>query len=122
MDFVVGLSLRAVLLELIYPMDSALLRNDSRTAKLLFDYVAKVSKQIEAGVDTEDLSLLAAKTLWSQMAPLDGLSQQTLRKYISEIWSDDCYTGIKRYVRLEPDADTKLDVREYDRWDRYNSR
>ena len=111
MDYYVGRSLRAVLIERIYPIDIALIRNDSRTAKLVFDYVASVLKQIEVGTDTEFMTLEFAKERWFQISPLAELSEGTIRKYISELWSNEAYAGIKPYVQFANDEFLHFDTR-----------
>jgi hypothetical protein len=111
MDYFVEQSLRSILLHKIYRANIGLVRNDSKAAKLVVDFVTRVSEQVYDEQETEELTLDAAREILFQVEPLVALSEGTVRKYIAELWKDE-FT-LKSYIKVQAPEHTKFDSRQF---------
>lgn len=110
MDNYVKRSLQSILILRIYKADIGLIRNDSKAAKLVVQYVSRVSSQVYEDRETEELSLERAKDIMFGIEPLVGLAEGTVRKYIAELWQDE-FT-LKSYMNLRDSDHIAFDNRQ----------
>lgn len=91
------LALRFVLAEKVYPLQPELVRNDTKTAQLVHRYVQKVQSETHEWwrKKATERSRLEDELLDSRFAlePLFNISEDTLRKYIAELWKIGEFTG-----------------------------
>ena len=109
MHIQVYFSLRSLLLQRIYRTDLNLIRNDSQAAKLVFEYVHAIEVQIWEERDGDFMSLAQAQEASFKISPLFGLSETTLRKYISELWRQ---SNMADYLKIEVDKFVDYDSRQ----------
>ena len=94
----------------VYPADISLVRNDSKAAKLVYSYVTQIAEQIEFGESSPMMSLDAAREAIFKVRPLVGLSEGSIRKYISELWQEEY--GIKTSFETRTDKYDAYDERQ----------
>lgn len=107
----VEFSLRSLLVKRIYPADVRLVRNDSKTANLVHDYVNSIADQVNSERDTSEMKLSKAQELMFTIRPLVGLSESTIRKYIAELWLDEI--GIRNRFKVDSSEYDNYDERRY---------
>ena len=100
-SYSVRFCLRWLLLKKIYASDISLIRNDSETARQVFDYIQSVDAIVEAEKDGILMSFDEAIEARLTIEPLVGLRPQTIRKYIADLWNDGSY--LTTFVRVEAD-------------------
>jgi len=83
-------ALMFVLIEKVYPMRPELLRNDSKTAALVEEYVFQMSgvyrKSRRLNPDRRTHFQDEAHSVYYRIFPLEYLSSESLRKYIRQLW------------------------------------
>ncbi|AVW90646.1 hypothetical protein [Celeribacter baekdonensis] len=88
-------ALRFVLCEKVYPRRLDLMRNDTRAAEVVESYVSIIS-EFYAGAYFKNpakrtpFERNAYNVFW-KIRPLNGLSKDTLRKYIAELWAKGAF-------------------------------
>lgn len=85
--------LRTVLVEVIYPKDMALCRNDAKAAKRVHDYVFSVEEEYlrernESWIGRGRVDRDSYERDYLRVEPLVGMSQQSIRKYVALVWRD----------------------------------
>lgn len=96
-------ALRSVLLNKIYPINAALVRNDTKAAKLVFDLAAQIEADY-GGIEFDPVTgnpleqYRAISIAYRNFRPLFGLTEGTIRKYISELWTEN---SLHSYVNFE---------------------
>lgn len=112
MHVTVHLSLRSLLLQRIYPANITLIRNDSEAAKLVYIYVKQIEKQVEFEESSAMMSLEDTRNAMFKVRPLVGLSEGSIRKYISELWQAEY--GIKGSFEIRTGKFDVYDERQSD--------
>lgn len=111
MDYYVERCLESLLERRIYRADLSLVRNDSKAAKLVVEFVAEVSKNVLEAEENDKLDFDAALRSWNSVEPLSGLKEATIRKYIAELWQGT-YNMADR-LKLQESDTPKFDISEY---------
>lgn len=101
-------SLRALLFKKIYAAQPRLIRNDAKTAELVFKFVRAVESTFVSGIDGAELSWEDARELRFTIEPLLSLSEQTIRKYIAVLWRENSTIDL---VKFDTEAMNVFDSR-----------
>jgi hypothetical protein len=90
-------ALRDVLLNKIYPLNAALVRNDAKSARLVVAYVKEMRQLHEQhfGRDLNKISRSQREMVFAYflLSPISGRSESTIRKYINELWLNGWFEG-----------------------------
>ena len=97
-----------VLSQKIYPTQPALIRNDTKAARIVANYVNTIS-QLNVNwwkAKSGSRSRLQNETLVSSLKTetLKSLSDETIRKYIAELWREDAFADLISF-RVVNDTD-----------------
>jgi hypothetical protein len=97
-----------VLSQKIYPIQPALIRNDTKAARIVANYVSTISQLNVNWWDAKSgrRSRLQNETLASswKTETLKSLSDETIRKYIAELWREDAFADLISF-RVVNDTD-----------------
>lgn len=95
-----------VLCAKVYPLKPPLMRNDSLTASLILDYIWEITEYHYA---SEHVALMKRTRFqrevddaFYRIYPLIGLSSNSIRKYVSEVWQTGKVTRYVKFKEVKP--------------------
>ena len=97
-------ALRFVLIEKIYPTKPILMRNDTEAASIVVQYVAAIwSEHYNSRGLNQDRTRFQneARTAYFIIYPLIQLAQDTIRKYITELWRTGAFLDHLQFGKVK---------------------
>jgi hypothetical protein len=93
-----------ILVEKIYPRKPILMRNDTLAASLVVQYVSIMISEFlsSQGLNQNRTRFQEeARSAYYQIFPLENLQEETIRKYIAELWRSEAFSNYLEFKNVK---------------------